>query len=238
MKNKTVEIVNLKQSFKNASPAVRNQLTLQFEPLINKITAQNHKKFHTDYMTIKSMAYEGFVQAMNEYEPGKAARNEEIAKKDMDFKQYAAFRMLQNIRNRTAEELNIVKLNYYAIKGMKDEEKSSFVTVPIASMVNDSDEKDSSKSLMDAGLYQSAHFADGDVFVNLKTEIDANCNKEDAEIFYRYMGLYGREESKVVDMAKEMNVTSGRISQRLNKVINYVRSNPNLCESLASLMSK
>lgn len=233
-------IANLKQSFKNAPARTRNELAKQFEPLVNKIVKQQQSKLHTDWDSLKSMAYEGLVQAMNTYEPGKQARSEDKKlNKDMDFKQYAAYMILNNIRNCSVKELNVVKLNHYALKNMKDDEQSSFVTVPISSTVRDSDsDKESSKSLMNVGLYESAKFSDGDVFHTLKTHVDANINKIDADVFYKYFGICGREEKKVQEIAAEYGVSSGRISQRIKTVINYIKSEPILCETLASLVTK
>ena len=43
----------------------KNKLTKQFEPLINKITKQFIDKGVGQWDEVKSMAYEGFVIAMN-----------------------------------------------------------------------------------------------------------------------------------------------------------------------------
>lgn len=234
-------ITDLKQSFKNAPEAVRNELAKQFEPLINKIVKQQQAKLHTDWNSLKSMAYEGLVQAMNTYEPGKVARDSLAlkSKKDMDFKQYAAYMILNNIRNCSVQELNIVKLNHYALNNMKSEEVSSFVTVPLTNTIRDDDsDKDSTKSLMNMGLYESAKFSDGDVFQTLKTYIDANMKPADAKAFYEFFGICGYKEKQVREIAKELNVSSGRVSQRIKTVVNYIKSEPILWETLASLTSK
>lgn len=233
------KITDLKQSFKDASPEVRNQLAIQFEPLVNKIVAQQFKIFQTDWNILKSMAYEGLVNAMNTYEPDKKGSTTKSKGKGMDFKQYAAFMILNNIRNKTAEELNVVKLNGYAIANMKKEEVGTFVSVSISNAVRDNDSDTlQDRNPMALGLYETAKFADGDVFGTLKTMVDANMKPIDAEVFYRYFGICGYEEVQIQEIAEEMGVTSGRISQRVRTVIDYIKSEPILCESLASLLSK
>lgn len=99
--NKTEnKITDLRQSFANASAAVRNQLAIQFEPLVNRIVKQQSLILKMDWGSLKSMAYEGLVIAMNTYDPTKSG---------MTFTQFAAFAMLNHIRTTSCVECHTVQ---------------------------------------------------------------------------------------------------------------------------------
>ena len=247
------KITNLRQSFANASQEVRNQLARQFKPLVNKIVAQQQKVLKTDWGTLESMGYEGLAIAMNTYDPERSG---------MTFTQYAAFSILNNIRNCSCTELHTVKLTSYtqdqirkANAKVKQEQEANedpyvastapagigtttFTSVSISNVMNPNSDNDNMNREMRYGIYESAKFADGDVFEQMRLEIDANCNKTDAYCFYHYFGICGYPEKQVAELAEEFKVTSGRISQRLKKVIDFIKKNEDLCESLASLLEQ
>lgn len=225
------KIMNLRQSFINANAEVRNQLAIQFEPLVNKIVAQQSKILKTDWNTLKSMGYEGLVLAMNQYDPERS---------NMNFTQYAAFSILNNIRNSSCEELHTVKITSYTQDQIKkgEIEGTTFATVSISTTMNpDADETNLNRE-MRYGVYETAKFANGSPMDMLYTEVMDNCNALDAECFFHYYGVCGYEEKSVMELAAELNVTSGRISQRVKKVVNFIKGNENLLEMLASLMEK
>ena len=248
------KITNLRQSFANASEAVRNQLARQFTPLVNKIVAQQQHTLKTDWNTLVSMGFEGLAIAMNTYDPERSG---------MTFTQYAAFSILNNIRNCSCTELHTVKLTSYTqdqIRKAKEAAKqaennafnegmvvdatpagigtTTFTSVSISCVTNPNGDNDNMNREMRYGVYESAKFADGDCFEQLKAEVDANCNPTDAYCFYHYFGICGYEEKQVNELAEEFNVTSGRISQRLKKVINHIKKNEDLCENLAGLLER
>lgn len=232
-------ITNLRQSFANASNEVREQLARQFEPLVNRITKQQQQILKTDWYTLKSMAYEGLVIAMNTYDPERSK---------MTFTQFAAFAMLNHIRNSSCLELHTVKLTSYTQEQIRknaqnDEDgdgkigATTFTTVSISSCLNpDSDDTNQNRE-MKYGVYETAKFADGDPIEVLKVKVNDNCNETDAYCFYSYFGL-GVEEKQVAELAKELNVSSGRISQRIKKVVDYIKSDEDLLEVLASLTER
>lgn len=245
------KITNLRQSFANASQEVRNQLARQFEPLVNKIVAQQQKVLKTDWSTLKSMGYEGLAIAMNTYDPDRSG---------MTFTQYAAFSILNNIRNCSCTELHTVKLTSYtqdqirkvneaAKKTQEDSDDpyiapnrgvgtTMFTSVSISNVTNSNGDNDNMNREMRYGIYESAKFANGDIFEQMKLEIDEHCNKTDAYCFYHYFGICGYPEKQVNELAEEFKVTSGRISQRLKKVIDFIKKDENLCEGLASLLEQ
>lgn len=227
----TAVITDLRQSFVNASAEVRNQLAIQFEPLVNKIVSQQSKILKTDWNTLKSMGYEGLVLAMNQYDPERSK---------MNFMQYAAFSILNNIRNCSCDELHTVKLTSYTQEQIKkgEMEGTTFATVSISATINPDSEDTNANREIRYGVYESAKFADGDPMEVLKTEILDNCNEMDALCFFHYYGVCGYEEKTVLVLADELKVTSGRVSQRIKKVVEYIKKNESLCEVLASLVER
>ena len=247
---KTTEtITNLRQSFANASAEVRNQLAVQFEPLVNKIVKQQHAKLHTDWDSLKSMAYEGLTIALNTYDPERS---------QMTFTQFAAFAILNNIRNCSCIELHTVKLTSYTQDQIKQAQEAAkkaeelgehhdgptgtgattFTSVSLSTAMNPAGDNDHMNREMRYGIYESAKFGDGDPMELLKFQVDTHCNATDAKCFYHYFGVCGYEEKQVTELADELGVTSGRISQRIKKVIDYIKKDELLCESLASLLEK
>jgi hypothetical protein len=240
-------ITNLRQSFAAAPAEVRNQIARQFEPLVNKIVSQWHRRLKTDWYTLKSMAYEGLTIAMNTYDPERS---------QMNFTQFAAFAMLNNIRNCSCTELHTVKLTSYTQEQIKKTQAdvaadaevcenaapgigaTTFTTVSISAVMNPAGDNENMNREMRYGVYESAKFEDGDPMELLKTEVDTHCNATDAYCFYSFFGVCGVPEKQVTELAAELNVTSGRISQRIKKVLDYIKSNEDICEAMASLLEK
>lgn len=225
------KITNLRQSFAQAGPDIRNQLAIQFEPLVNKIVGQQMKILKTDWDTLKSMGYEGLVLAMNQYDPGRSK---------MTFTQYAAFAILNNIRNCSCEELHTVKLTSYTQDLIKRGQiaGTTFATISMQACINPDAEETNQNREMKCGCYVSAKFANGDPMETLRMEVLDHCNPKDAECFFHYYGVCGYEELTVMALAERMGVTSGRISQRIKKVLDYIKGNESLMELMATMLER
>ena len=216
-------ITNLRQNFSQVTEKTKNDLVKQFEPLINKITAQMFAKISYPWDDSKSMAYEGFVLAINQYDPEKSS---------MDFKQYAGFSILNNIRNRCTEECRTVRQSGYSLEKARKEGRSTFTSVRINTAVDDDERTPQEVRL---GIYENEKFSNGDVYEYLYSRIDEKFNETDRYFFYAYYGLKGYNEMQVSELAEKFGVTSGRISQRIKKVIRYIQKDEDLCEMLSSL---
>ena len=64
------------------------ELVVQYEPLINKLTAQFFHKVQYNWDDLKSYAYEGFALALNKYDSERS---------EMSFMSFAAYEMRNNI---------------------------------------------------------------------------------------------------------------------------------------------
>ena len=220
------EITDMRQSFANADEQTRSTLVKQFGRLINKITAQEYRKVDYPWDEIYSMALEGFVNAMNEYDP---------ARSSMTFAQYAGFAILNNIHNRMTEECRTVRFTSYAVEQARKSGSTQFTTVRINTSISDNDDMKPRETKL--GMVEQEKFSNGDVYEYLYSRIDEQFNTADRVCFYAYYGLNGMEEMQVSELAKMYHVTSGRISQRIKKVIRFIQKDPDLCEMLGSLMA-
>ena len=71
---------------------------------------------------------------------------------------------------------------------------------------------------------------------HLATTLTDKFNETDCYCFFSYYGICGVEEKKVTELAAELKVTSGRISQRIRKIIDYIKKDSLLCEGLGQLV--
>ena len=115
----------------NYTTQEKNQLTIQYEPLINKLTAQFFHEVACSWDDIKSMAYEGFALALNKYDEERS---------DMTFMSFAAFEIRNNIMTRLTEESRTVKLPFEEQKRRKENGLPLFNSVSIDHSCHGEDE--------------------------------------------------------------------------------------------------
>lgn len=208
----------------------KNNLTKQYESLINKITKQFTDKGCGNWEDVKSMAYEGFAIAINTYDPEKSS---------MTFMQFAGFAIRNNILTGLNNELRTVKLSAYAQKKASEKGEALFNTVSIDATYNETSEyvistpkkKDYLKNLS-----IEAKFDDGDVFETLYSKLEDNFNKRDCEIFYRTFGLNGYDEDKGKDIADMYSISRSLVSIKVKCIINFIKNDIELCEILSNLL--
>lgn len=202
----------------------KNNLVAQYEPLINKITKQFASKMPVDWMTVKSMAYEGFALALQKYDPNKS---------DMTFLQFAGFSIRNTILTGLDNELRIVKLSHYAQKKAVLNGDALFNSVSISG--DDGSEDDRSIKLKDRGCQN--HFDDGNVYDYIYYRLEHKFTTRDCDIFYHIFGLKNYEEMKGKDVAKKFEVSEGLVSQKIKKITDFIRKDEELCEMLANLVT-
>lgn len=203
----------------------KNQLTIQYEPLINRITAQFHKSVKYDWQSIKSMAYEGFALALNNYDENRSS---------MTFTQYAAFSIRNNILTCLTNETRVVKLPAEEQKKRKEDGDVLFNSISIDQVWDNGNDEVTPKEIR-LGMYEEAKFGDGDVFNYLYNRLEENFSQRDCEMFYKTFGLKNFNETPNHMIAKEYGVSEGLISQRKKKIIDYIRQDAELCEMMLNL---
>lgn len=212
-------------NYRSLTKAEKNQLAVQYEPLVNKITKQFVEKVKVSWDDVKSMAWEGFALAIEQYDETRSK---------MNFTQYAGFAIRNNILTSLDNELRVVKLSNYAQKKAIAAGEAVFNSVSIDASVSPDDDVKPREIVM--GMYQDEKFSDGDVFEYLYSRLENDLCERDYTIFYMAYGLKDYEETKGKDIAMFFNVSEGLVSQRLKKVIEYIRKDTDLCEVLANLL--
>lgn len=203
----------------------KNKLAIQYEGLVNKMTYQFASKIAMDWNDIKSMAYEGLALAIEQYDSERSS---------MNFMQFAAFAIRNNILTSLDNEARTIKMSAYNQKKAKEEGITNY-KIRIDLQVNQPDDDSKAIKEMVLGTYEDAKFADGDVFETIYEMLGEKFSARDCEIFFRTFGLNGYEEEKCKDIAKMFKLSIGMVSIVNKKIIKYIRSNENMCELLANL---
>ena len=205
--------------------AEKNQMVKQYEPLVNKLVNQFVSRVAIGWNEVKSMAYEGLVIAMNTYDEEKSS---------MNFTQFAAFAIRNNILTSLDNELRTVKMSAYNQKKAAEAGETSFTTVRIDMNSTDDDDRRKPQEIR-LGMYENEKFSDGDVFEYMYSRLEAQFSARDCQIFYRLYGLNGFEEITGVEAAKMYGLSVPSISIINKKIITYIKKDTELCEMLANL---
>ena len=206
----------------------KNELVEQYTPLINKLTKQFFDSNHglCNWNDIYSMAMEGFALAISNYDETRST---------MTFTQYAAYSIRNNILTCLNEETRTVKLSAYAQKVVVANGGTTFNTLSIDRPVPTDEDLKPREIVM--GMYEDEKFSNGDVFEYLYSRLEDQFNQRDRDMFYKIFGLHGYDETYNKDIAKEYGVSEGLVSQRVKKVINWIKQDKDLCEVLSSLIN-
>ena len=205
----------------------KEKLAKQYEPLVNKITKQYAAKVKIGWEDVKSMAWEGLAIAMETYDENKST---------MNFTQFAGYAIRNNILTSLDNEVRTVKLSNYAQKKAVERGEALFNSVSIDQPRHNGDDDEVTPREKVLGMFEDEKFSDGDVFDYLKSRIDDEFSTRDCLIFYKSFGLNGFDDMKGKDIAKELNVSEGLVSQRLKKIIAFIRKDNDLCEVLSNLL--
>ena len=217
--------------YKDISEKEKNALVKQYEPLINKLTKQFASQIKLDWESIKSMAYEGFCLAMINYD------NE---RSKLTFKQFAGWSIRNNILGSLDKELRTVSMSAYAQKKAQEKGEATFNSVSLSVISGDDTiSGDDNKSCKEYkyGVYEKDKFSDGDVYDYLYQRLEEKFSDRDCEMFYRIFGLNGFNDEKGKDVAKLFGVSEGLVSQKIKKMVLYIRHDNELTEMLTNLIA-
>ena len=174
------------------------------------------------------MAYEGLAIAINTYDETKSK---------MTFLQYAAFAIRNNILTSLDNELRTVKMSAYAQSIAKERGDALFTSVSMTTICGESgnDDRDVISKEYKNGLYEGASFQYGDIYDYIYQRINDTFSERDCQMFYMSFGINGFEEMKGKDIAKTLGVSEGLVSQKVKKIITFIRKDDDLCEMLSNL---
>ena len=208
--------------------AQKNQMAIQYQPLVMKLTKQFYDRGLTQWDQVESMAWEGLALAMKNYD-------EERSK--MTFTQYAAFAIRNNILTSLDNELRTVKMSNYMQKKAVERGDALFTTVSMDKHCNDEDDSNSFRhKAFKFNAYAKPSFSDGDIFEYVYTRLEDQFSERDCTMFYKTFGLKGFEDTKGKDIAKEYGVSEGLVSQKIKKMTSFIRKDSSMCEMLQNLM--
>lgn len=203
----------------------KNNLAMQYEALVNKLVKQFSSKVCVNWQDIKSMAYEGLALAIEKYDEERS---------DMTFTQYAAFAIRNNILTGLTNETRTVKMTAYMQGKATEAGESLFTSISIDRSMRADDEK---KPLeVKLGMVSDETFSDGDVFEYLNVRLLENFKERDVKMFYKTFGLMGEDDMKGKDIAKEFGVSGAVISNKVNKILKWIKTDTDLCEVLSNLL--
>ena len=208
------------------------ELLEQYNPLIEKITNQqwsgltDRQREILEYQDVKSYALEGFIMAVRSYD---------VNKSSMDFCQYAAFGIKNACMNNINEDSRTIKISYYYQQKLKEQGYSTIMTTSLNKIIPNTD------SDVDSDRYAFLGREDNDLngghpLIQLVNAIKENFDKDTATIFIDYYGLGDKDDVKGIDLAKKYAVSNATITSRLKKVIDWIRKDKELMESLSQLL--
>lgn len=213
-------------NFSTMSVKEQNNLVKKYMPLVNKLTNQFFQKNCASWEDLNSMALEGLMIAFNTYDENKSS---------MTFLQFAGFAIRNNILTSLTNESRVVKLSNYAQKKASEAGETLFNTVRVDYLAQAYDNESEGKTNVKTGFYEDEKFSDGDVFEYLYYRLESKFNEKTCKMFYMTYGLNGYDELKGKEIAVELKVSEGLVSQNLKKVIKFIRQDNDLCEMLAKL---
>lgn len=211
----------------NMTAVEKNKLANQYRPLVAKLTKQFFDRGLTDWQAIESMAWEGLALAMNNYDKTRSK---------MDFTQYAAFAIRNNILTSLDNELRTVKMSNYMQKKAAERGDALYTNVSLDSNSNDINGESHCKEFK-FNAYSKPTFGDGNVFEYIYSRLEDKFPERDCMIFYKSFGLKGYDDMKGKDIAKEYGVSEGLVSQKIKKMTTWIRKDTELCEMLSNLMT-
>ena len=216
----------------NFTEREKNQFAAQYTALIRKIVKQMFDKGFTDWDQLESAAWEGFAIAMKDYNPERSKLN---------FTQYAGWSIRNRILSSIDDELRTVKVSFYHRKKAEGSEQTVYsrVSIDAGSRYNDNDEStsDSSKKFNLDGMHTNPTFEDGDIFEYIYYRLESKFPKTQCDMFYRSFGLKGYEETQTgKDIAKAHGISEGLVSQKIKKIVLWMRQDNEICEMLGNLL--
>lgn len=197
----------------------RNELAKKYLPLVKKISNQFLNSSSLEYDEIEGFAWEGFVLAMNKYDPTKS---------DMSFTSYAAFGIKNAIMNGINSSGQTIAVSLYNRKKMA--EKGEIIPTSVSLEKNFENED----HLLSLG------FEDDVVFDNpwkvMLDKVKANFDEEYVDIFCSIYGLDGHDVEKGKDIAERLGISGCLVTKRTKKIIDFIKNDKELSSILRDLL--
>lgn len=213
----------------------RDIIAKRYISLIEKLVRQYKNKSSLSDEELRSAAYLGLTNAMNEY------KNPEELKKSgkegkMSFTNYAAYRIQQQILNDMNNYSRNVHISDYYQKQIKTDEEGvipSEVSLDKPYFGKDDDEAYTLSNYIgfstdDEQLEQKEK---EQMYKKLFARIESKFSLRDCNFLYKTFGVNGQKQEKVKDIAREYNISSPAVTQAVTRIIKFM-STDSVCKSI------
>lgn len=197
----------------------------KYKPLMHKISNQFVGRLPLSFDDIMGAAYEGFTLAMNKYVSGTS----------QSFQQYAAWCMRNAILTSANTEGHTIKLSAYQQQKVKDRGDSTFLCVPMSSMVWDSDDDGDRFSEFGYTCDPMAE-SDSSVMWDFYNWMLDNFSLKERTIFYHAYGLNGYDAMRGTDIAKMLNVSTACVSVTNKRILSAIRGDEKMLDRLRDMI--
>lgn len=215
----------------------RAQIVRKYSNLAVSIASKYRGKSGLDWNSLVSAANMGLVKAMNDYRRPTSETAEEQKNKALSFKQYAGYRIKQQILNDINDFSRTVRRPQY----QWDKAKAAGLTIP-------------DDMSIDKGYTDADDIAMMDKIKELSDEMNVTKTKESKQlekvcdilnnkfsdktmsIFYSYFGINGYKKMTGVELSKRNGCSVSAISQHISKVIKFLQSDRNTRSMMRELL--
>ena len=226
------------------SESGKAKVAKQYMSLVMGI-ANKYRNSGLEWNGLVSAGMLGLTNAMRDYrQPDYYANlegNETEAKKykKLSFKQYAGWRIKQQILNDIQEYSRTVRITQHQYKKnvAAGNTLGNFNTVSVDGLSKDDEDRGLAIDRM-IGLSGTSNNDDyelSDTLRQLKSIIEKKFSQRDCVVFYKVFGLFGYDDMKQKDIAKELGVTPANVNIITKKIISYIQSERNAKELLQEL---
>jgi len=202
----------------------RSRIVKQYSKLAVSIAAKYRGKCGLDWNSLVSAANMGLVKAMNDYKRNTHSDIEDDKMKKLSFKQYAGWRINQQILNDINNYSRTVRVTQHGFEKAKKEGRS-FSTVRID--MTDSDGENGNLADRLPGMTTdpvAGKIQDTGQMEKIYDMIDKKFPDKTTSIFYSYFGLHGYKKMTGVELSKQYGITGAAVSQRVKSVITWLQN--------------
>lgn len=226
------------------SESGKAKVAKQYMSLVMGI-ANKYRNSGLEWNGLVSAGMLGLTNAMRDYrQPDYYVNlegNEAEAKKykKLSFKQYAGWRIKQQILNDIQEYSRTVRITQHQYKKniAAGNTIGNFNAVSIDGISRGEDGRADAidKMIALSGTYNNDNYELSDTMRQLKSIIEKKFSQRDCVVFYKVFGLFGYDDMKQKDIAKELGVTPANVNIITKKIISYIQSERNAKELLQEL---
>jgi len=218
-----------------------------YSPLVTAIVVK-YKSSGLDWDSLISAGYLGLTKAINDYhkpdeyvdiETDNPNKAETKKAKGLSFKQYAGYRIRQQILSDLNDYSRTVRISQYQYEKNKKEGNTAgnFNTVSIDTTIDDEGNTLVDRMAELANDNTAFRGSADHKWDKIYKAINDKFSTKVATTFYKFFGLNGYKQMRGVEIAKELHVTGAAVSLNVKAVMNFLKNDKNTRDILADLLS-